>query len=145
MKTSNRKNLLILSFTMLVVMLGYSLAMPLLPFYIEKFGVGAFGIGQILPMAMDDGQLDDNLAEVLDDRIEIPQLLPGEEARRDGRGKRHPKAKAAPGQRGQQRPRAARGQNERLQASAFAVVAKQFFVVPVQLIEQAELAILVAI
>ena len=48
MKTSNRKNLLILSFTMLVVMLGYSLAMPLLPFYIEKFGVGGTELGWLM-------------------------------------------------------------------------------------------------
>jgi len=40
MNTVNRKNLLILSFTLLVVMLGYSMAMPLLLFYIENFGVG---------------------------------------------------------------------------------------------------------
>jgi multidrug resistance protein len=48
MKTSNRKNLFILSFTMLVVMLGYSLAMPLLPFYIEKFGVGGTELGWLM-------------------------------------------------------------------------------------------------
>ena len=41
----NRKNLFILSFTLLVVMLGYSMAMPLLPFYIEKFGVGGNKLG----------------------------------------------------------------------------------------------------
>ena len=40
MNTVGRRNLLILSFTLLVVMLGYSMAMPLLPFYIEAFGVG---------------------------------------------------------------------------------------------------------
>lgn len=48
MNTTNRKNLLILSFTMLVVMLGYSLAMPLLPFYIEKFGVGGTELGWLM-------------------------------------------------------------------------------------------------
>lgn len=48
MNTSNRKNLFILSFTMLVVMLGYSLAMPLLPFYIEKFGVGGTELGWLM-------------------------------------------------------------------------------------------------
>ena len=48
MNTSNRKNLLILSFTMLVVMLGYSMAMPLLPFYIEKFGVGGTELGWLM-------------------------------------------------------------------------------------------------
>jgi DHA1 family multidrug resistance protein-like MFS transporter len=44
----NRKNLFILSFTMLVVMLGYSLAMPLLPFYIEDFGVGGTELGWLM-------------------------------------------------------------------------------------------------
>ncbi len=48
MNTSNRRNLFILSFTMLVVMLGYSLAMPLLPFYIERFGVGGTELGWLM-------------------------------------------------------------------------------------------------
>jgi MFS transporter, DHA1 family, multidrug resistance protein len=46
--TSHRKNLLILSFTLLVVMLGYSMAMPLIPFYIEKFGVGGTELGWLM-------------------------------------------------------------------------------------------------
>jgi DHA1 family multidrug resistance protein-like MFS transporter len=46
--TLNRKNLFILSFTLLVVMLGYSMAMPLLPFYIEKFGVGGTELGWLM-------------------------------------------------------------------------------------------------
>ena len=48
MNTTNRKNLLILSFTLLVVMLGYSMAMPLLPFYIERFGVGGTELGWLM-------------------------------------------------------------------------------------------------
>ena len=48
MNPLNRKNLFILSFTMLVVMLGYSLAMPLLPFYIEHFGVGGTELGWLM-------------------------------------------------------------------------------------------------
>lgn len=48
MNTSNRKNLFILSFTLLVVMLGYSMAMPLLPFYIENFGVGGTELGWLM-------------------------------------------------------------------------------------------------
>ncbi len=48
MNNTNRKNLLILSFTMLVVMLGYSMAMPLLPFYIERFGVGGTELGWLM-------------------------------------------------------------------------------------------------
>ena len=48
MNNIGRKNLFILSFTMLVVMLGYSMAMPLLPFYIERFGVGGRELGWLM-------------------------------------------------------------------------------------------------
>ncbi len=48
MNTASRKNLFILSFTLLVVMLGYSMAMPLLPFYIENFGVGGTELGWLM-------------------------------------------------------------------------------------------------
>ncbi len=48
MNDTNRKNLLILTFTMFVVMLGYSMAMPLLPFYIKLFGVGGTQLGWLM-------------------------------------------------------------------------------------------------
>jgi MFS transporter, DHA1 family, multidrug resistance protein len=48
MNKVSRKNLFILSFTLLVVMMGYSLAMPLLPFYIERFGVGGTELGWLM-------------------------------------------------------------------------------------------------
>jgi DHA1 family multidrug resistance protein-like MFS transporter len=48
MNAVNRNNLFILSFTLLVVMMGYSLAMPLLPFYIERFGVGGTELGWLM-------------------------------------------------------------------------------------------------
>ena len=48
MNASSRKNLFILSFTLLVVMLGYGIAMPMLPFYIEKFGVGGREFGWMM-------------------------------------------------------------------------------------------------
>jgi MFS transporter, DHA1 family, multidrug resistance protein len=48
MNKNNRRNLFILSFTLLVVMLGYSMAMPLLPFYIERFGVGGTELGWLM-------------------------------------------------------------------------------------------------
>jgi DHA1 family multidrug resistance protein-like MFS transporter len=48
MNRANRKNLLILSFTLLVMMLGYAMAMPLMPFYIEKFGVGGSELGWLM-------------------------------------------------------------------------------------------------
>ncbi len=42
------RNVLLLSFVMLVVMIGYSVAMPLLPFYIEAFGVGGTQLGWLM-------------------------------------------------------------------------------------------------
>ncbi len=42
---NTRRNLLILSFVMLVVMIGYGIAMPMMPFYIEMFGVGGRELG----------------------------------------------------------------------------------------------------
>ena len=43
-----QKNTLILSFTLLVVMLGYSMMMPVMPFYIEKLGVGGRELGWLM-------------------------------------------------------------------------------------------------
>ena len=48
MKTANRKNLFILSFTLLVVMLGYGMVMPIMPFYIEHFGAGGRELGWLM-------------------------------------------------------------------------------------------------
>jgi DHA1 family multidrug resistance protein-like MFS transporter len=45
---TNRKNLLILSFTLLVVMLGYGMVMPIMPFYIEHFGAGGTELGWMM-------------------------------------------------------------------------------------------------
>ena len=39
---------LILSFTLLVVMLGYGLVMPIMPFYIERFGAGGTELGWMM-------------------------------------------------------------------------------------------------
>jgi len=47
-KPSSRKNLLILSFTLLVVMLGYGMVMPIMPFYIEHFGAGGTELGWLM-------------------------------------------------------------------------------------------------
>ncbi|MEW6402207.1 MAG: MFS transporter [Chloroflexota bacterium] len=44
----NHKNLLILSFTLLVVMLGYGMVMPIMPFYIEHFGAGGTELGWLM-------------------------------------------------------------------------------------------------
>jgi len=45
MPVNNRKNLLILSFTLVVVMLGYGIIMPIIPFYIEKMGASGWELG----------------------------------------------------------------------------------------------------
>jgi DHA1 family multidrug resistance protein-like MFS transporter len=46
--TANRKNLYILSFTLFVVMLGYGMVMPIMPFYIEHLGVGGTELGWLM-------------------------------------------------------------------------------------------------
>ncbi len=48
MDTTNRRNLLILSFTLLVVMLGYGMVMPIMPFYIEMLGAGGTELGWLM-------------------------------------------------------------------------------------------------
>lgn len=48
MQSSNRKNLLILSFTLVVVTLGFGLVMPILPFYMERLGAGGIELGLLV-------------------------------------------------------------------------------------------------
>jgi DHA1 family multidrug resistance protein-like MFS transporter len=48
MQTSNRKNTGILFFTMVVVMLGFGIVIPILPFYIESFGAGGAELGLLM-------------------------------------------------------------------------------------------------
>lgn len=48
MRNHSRKNLFILSFTLLVVMLGYGMVMPIMPFYIEHFGAGGTELGWMM-------------------------------------------------------------------------------------------------
>ena len=48
MNKTSRKNLFILSFTLLVVMLGYGMVMPIMPFYIENFGAGGTELGWLM-------------------------------------------------------------------------------------------------
>jgi len=48
MNKVGRKNLYILSFTLLVVMLGYGMVMPIMPFYIEHFGAGGTELGWLM-------------------------------------------------------------------------------------------------
>jgi len=46
MKT--KKPTLILSFTLLVVMIGYGMVLPVMPFYIERLGAGGRELGWLM-------------------------------------------------------------------------------------------------
>lgn len=48
MDRSNRKNIAILAFTLIVVMLGYGLIIPLFPFYIEALGASGRELGLLM-------------------------------------------------------------------------------------------------
>ena len=48
MRASNRKNILILSFTLVVVMLGFGIVIPFFPFYIEKLGASGSELGLLV-------------------------------------------------------------------------------------------------
>ena len=45
---NNRRNLAILFFTMVVVMMGFGMIIPILPFYIIKFGAGGSAMGLLM-------------------------------------------------------------------------------------------------
>jgi DHA1 family multidrug resistance protein-like MFS transporter len=51
MGTSNRKNVLILSLTLGVVMLGFGMVMPIMPFYIESMGASATELGLLVAIS----------------------------------------------------------------------------------------------
>jgi MFS transporter, DHA1 family, multidrug resistance protein len=48
MKTGHRKSIVILSFTLVVVMLGYGMVIPIFPFYIEKLGASGSQFGLLI-------------------------------------------------------------------------------------------------
>jgi DHA1 family multidrug resistance protein-like MFS transporter len=48
MRTRNRRNLLILSFTLVVIMLGFGTVIPIFPFYIERMGGGGSELGLLV-------------------------------------------------------------------------------------------------
>jgi DHA1 family multidrug resistance protein-like MFS transporter len=48
MKTANRKNIAILTFTLFVVMLGYGVVIPILPFYVQSMGAGGMELGLLV-------------------------------------------------------------------------------------------------
>jgi DHA1 family multidrug resistance protein-like MFS transporter len=51
MEANNRKNIIILSFTLVVVMLGFGMVIPIFPFYIEKLGAGGSELGLLVATA----------------------------------------------------------------------------------------------
>ena len=48
MASSNRKNLFILSFTLVVVTLGFGVVIPIIPFYMESLGAGGTELGLLV-------------------------------------------------------------------------------------------------
>jgi DHA1 family multidrug resistance protein-like MFS transporter len=51
METNNRRNLAILSLTLGVVMLGFGMVMPIMPFYIESMGASATELGLLVAIS----------------------------------------------------------------------------------------------
>ena len=49
--TANRKNLILLAFSLVVVMLGFGMVIPILPFYIEQFDAGGSALGGLVAIA----------------------------------------------------------------------------------------------
>ena len=45
---NNRRNLIILAFTMVVIMLGFGMVMPIMPFYIDKMGATGSDLGWLV-------------------------------------------------------------------------------------------------
>jgi len=45
---NNRKNLVILFFTLVVVMMSFGIVIPIMPFYIESFGGNGLGLGMLM-------------------------------------------------------------------------------------------------
>ncbi|MFC1936051.1 MFS transporter [Chloroflexota bacterium] len=48
MNTTNRKRIYILAFTLVVIMLGFGMIMPIFPFYVEEMGAGGFELGLLM-------------------------------------------------------------------------------------------------
>jgi MFS transporter, DHA1 family, multidrug resistance protein len=46
--TNNQKNILILFFTLIVVMLGFGIVIPILPFYVKSFGASGSALGALM-------------------------------------------------------------------------------------------------
>jgi len=50
MKTTNRRNLFLLAFALVVVMLGFGMVIPVLPFYIQRFGASGSAFGALVAL-----------------------------------------------------------------------------------------------
>jgi DHA1 family multidrug resistance protein-like MFS transporter len=48
MSTTNKRNVSILAFTLFVVMLGFGVVIPIIPFYMESFGAGGTELGLLV-------------------------------------------------------------------------------------------------
>lgn len=48
MQTTNRRNLAILAFTLVVVMLGFGMVVPVFPFFVERLGAGGSALGLLV-------------------------------------------------------------------------------------------------
>jgi DHA1 family multidrug resistance protein-like MFS transporter len=51
MEPSNRKNIAILAFALIVVMLGYGMVIPLFPFYVAEMGAGGQQLGLLISIS----------------------------------------------------------------------------------------------
>ena len=47
-RANSRKNILILSFTLVVVMLGFGMVIPIFPFFVERLGAGGSALGLLV-------------------------------------------------------------------------------------------------
>jgi MFS transporter, DHA1 family, multidrug resistance protein len=48
MSTNHRKNIYILAFSLVVVMLGFGIVIPIMPFYVERLGAGGMELGLLV-------------------------------------------------------------------------------------------------
>ena len=51
MDANGRRHVLILSFALVVVMLGFGMVIPIFPFYIEEMGAGGTALGLLVAVA----------------------------------------------------------------------------------------------
>jgi len=51
MNTTNRKNVILLSLTLGIVMLGFGMVMPIMPFYVESMGASATELGLLVAIS----------------------------------------------------------------------------------------------